>query len=247
MKNNLSFNSSLSKFGIGLFETIKVKDGIAIDLDTHIDRMLNSITCLALNINYEKRFLIDEIVKYIKKENITNKALRITVFDEGYNISIREIPYNKDAYNKGFKLTISPIVRGDSLIYRHKTTNYFENIYTKNIANKNGYNDGIFINSEGVILECSMSNIFFIRGNKVYTPSSKLPILNGTIKKRIIKICDELHIELVENEINISEISSFDFVFVTNSLMGAMKVTEIDKIEFSKENVIFNKIIECLG
>ncbi|MGO0882874.1 aminotransferase class IV [Clostridioides difficile] len=247
MKNNLSFNSSLSKFGIGLFETIKVKDGIAIDLDTHIDRMLNSIACLDLNINYEKRFLIDEIVKYIKKENIINKALRITVFDEGYNISVREIPYNKETYNKGFKLAMSPIVRGDSLIYRHKTTNYFENIYTKNIANKNGYNDGIFINSEGVILECSMSNIFFIRGSKVYTPSSKLPILNGTIKKRIIKICDELHIELVENEINISEISSFDFVFVTNSLMGAMKVTEIDKTEFSKENVIFDKIIECLG
>ncbi|MCC0640278.1 MULTISPECIES: aminotransferase class IV [unclassified Clostridioides] len=246
MKNNLSFNSSLSKFGIGLFETIKVKDGIAIDLNTHIDRMLNSITCLDLNINYEKRFLIDEIIKYIKKENIINKALRITVFDEGYNISIREIPYNKEAYNKGFKLTISPIVRGDSLIYRHKTTNYFENIYTKNIANKNGYNDGIFINSDGVILECSMSNIFFIRGSKVYTPSSKLPILNGTIKKRIIKICDELHIELMENEINISEISSFDFVFVTNSLMGAMKVTEIDKTEFGRENIIFNKIIECL-
>ncbi|MCC0719424.1 MULTISPECIES: aminotransferase class IV [unclassified Clostridioides] len=246
MKNNLSFNSSLSKFGIGLFETIKVKDGIAIDLNTHIDRMLNSITCLDLNINYEKRFLIDEIVKYIEKENIINKALRITVFDEGYNISIREIPYNKETYNKGLKLTISPIVRGDSLIYRHKTTNYFENIYTKDIANKNGYNDGIFINSDGVILECSMSNIFFIRGSKVYTPSSKLPILNGTIKKRIIKICDELHIELVENEINISEISSFDFVFVTNSLMGAMKVTEIDKTEFNKENVIFNKIIECL-
>ncbi|MCC0648199.1 aminotransferase class IV [Clostridioides sp. ZZV15-6598] len=246
MKNNLSFNSSLSKFGIGLFETIKIKDGIAIDLNTHIDRMLNSITCLDLNINYEKRFLIDEIVKYINKENIINKALRITVFDEGYNISIREIPYNKEVYNKGFKLTISPIIRGDSLIYRHKTTNYFENIYTKNIANKNGYNDGIFINSDGVILECSMSNIFFIRGSKVYTPSSKLPILNGTIKKRIIKICDELHIELVENEINISEISSFDFVFVTNSLMGAMKVTEIDKTEFGKENVVFNKIIECL-
>lgn len=246
MKNNLSFNSSLSKFGIGLFETIKVKDGIAIDLNTHIDRMLNSITCLDLNINYEKRFLTEEIIKYIKKENIINKALRITVFDEGYNISIREIPYNEETYNKGFKLTMSPIVRGDSLIYRHKTTNYFENIYTKNIANKNGYNDGIFINSEGVILECSMSNIFFIKGSKVYTPSSKLPILNGTIKKRIIKICDELHIELVENEINISEISSFDFVFVTNSLMGAMKVTEIDKTEFSKENVVFNKIIECL-
>lgn len=111
---------------------------------------------------------------------------------------------------------------------------------------KTGYNDGIFLNSEGVILECSMSNIFFIKGERVYTPSDRLPILNGIIKKRIIEICDELHIELIENEINISEISSFDFVFVTNSLMGAIKVTEIDKIKFNKENVVFDKIVKLL-
>ncbi|MCC0685185.1 aminotransferase class IV [Clostridioides sp. ZZV15-6383] len=246
MKNSVGFDSSLSKFGIGLFETIKVKNGIPIDLNIHIERMLSSIKCLDLDINYKKDLLINEIVTYIKKENVINKALRITVFDEGYNISIRDIPYNQETYDKGFRLTISPIVRGNSLIHRHKTTNYFENIYTKNVANKDGYNDGIFVNSDGVILECSMSNIFFIKGERVYTPSGKLPILNGIIKKRIIKICDELHIELVENEINMLEISSFDFVFVTNSLMGAMKVTEIDKIKFNKENVIFDKIVELL-
>ncbi|CZR96821.1 MULTISPECIES: aminotransferase class IV [unclassified Clostridioides] len=246
MKNNVGFDSSLSKFGIGLFETIKVEHGIAIDLNLHIERMLNSIRCLELDIKHEKDFLINEINTYIKKETIVDKALRITVFDKGYNISIRDIPYNQETYEKGFKLTVSPIIRGDSLIHRHKTTNYFENIYTKNFANKDGYDDGIFVNSEGVILECSMSNIFFIKGEIVYTPSGKLPILNGIIKKRIINICDELHIELVENEINISEISSFDFVFVTNSLMGAMKVTEIDKIKFYEKNAIFDKIVEYL-
>lgn len=246
MKNNVGFDSSLSKFGIGLFETIKVEHGIAIDLNLHIERMLNSIRCLELDIKHEKDFLINEINTYIKKETIVDKALRITVFDKGYNISIRDIPYNQETYEKGFKLTVSPIIRGDSLIHRYKTTNYFENIYTKNFANKDGYDDGIFVNSEGVILECSMSNIFFIKGEIVYTPSGKLPILNGIIKKRIINICDELHIELVENEINISEISSFDFVFVTNSLMGAMKVTEIDKIKFYEKNAIFDKIVEYL-
>ncbi|MCI9975922.1 aminotransferase class IV [Clostridioides sp. GD02404] len=246
MKNNVGFDSSLSKFGIGLFETIKVEHGIAIDLNLHIERMLNSIRCLELDIKHEKDFLINEINTYIKKETIVDKALRITVFDKGYNISIRDIPYNQETYENGFKLTVSPIIRGDSLIHRHKTTNYFENIYTKNFANKDGYDDGIFVNSVGVILECSMSNIFFIKGEIVYTPSGKLPILNGIIKKRIINICDELHIELVENEINISEISSFDFVFVTNSLMGAMKVTEIDKIKFYEKNAIFDKIVEYL-
>ena len=57
---------------------------------------------------------------YIKHNNIKNKALRVTLFDEGYNISTRDIIYNDKMYNKGFKLTISPIKRGDSIIYRHK-------------------------------------------------------------------------------------------------------------------------------
>lgn len=35
-------------------------------------------------------------------------------------------------------------------------------------------------------------------------------------------------------------------LFVTNSLMGAIKVTEIDKIKFNKENVVFDKIVKLL-
>ncbi len=68
MKNNVGFDSSLSKFGIGLFETIKVKNGLPIDLNIHVERMLSSINCLDLDINYKKDFLINEIVTYIKKE-----------------------------------------------------------------------------------------------------------------------------------------------------------------------------------
>ena len=51
-----------------------------------------------------------------------------------------------------------------------------------------------------------MSNIFFIKDNIVYTPSSKLPLLNGVVKKRIMDICVELNIELIEKNINIEDI-----------------------------------------
>ncbi|WKK94349.1 aminotransferase class IV [Clostridioides difficile] len=77
MKNNVGFDSSLSKFGIGLFETIRVKNGIAVDLDIHIERMLSSINCLDLDINYTKDFLINEIVTYIKKKMSLIKHLEL--------------------------------------------------------------------------------------------------------------------------------------------------------------------------
>ena len=143
-------------------------------------------------------------------------------------------------------ITISPIKRGDSIIYRHKTTNYFENIYTKEYATKNGFDDAIFLSTEGKILECSMCNIFFIKNNKIYTPKDELPILNGIMKKRIEDICIELNIEVLKKEIYIDEINDFEFSFVTNSLMGAMKVKLIENTKYNNDNILFKKILSKL-
>ena len=231
MKNNISFNSKLSKFGIGLFETIKIENE-PIDFDLHMNRLYNSVRDLNIKIDIDKSTLKDKVLMYIKHNNIKNKALRVTLFDEGYNISTRDIIYNDKMYNEGFKLTISPIKRGDSIIYRHAT--------------KNGFDDAIFLSTEGKILECSMCNIFFIKDNKIYTPKDELPILNGIMKKRIEDICIELNIEVVKKEIYIDEINDFEFSFVTNSLMGAMKVKLIENTKYNNDNILFKKILSKL-
>lgn len=245
MKNNVSFNSELSKFGIGLFETIKVEE-VPLDLDLHMNRMFKSIESLNMNIKYHKEYLTQTILNYIDDNKIKNKALRITVFDEGYNISTRPITYNEETYNKGFKLTISPIKRGDSIIYKHKTTNYYENIYTKKYATENNFDDGLFVNYEDIILECSMSNIFFIKEDKIYTPHNELPILNGIMKIKILDTCKKLNIEVIEGEIKLKDIKNFDFAFISNSLMKAIKISRINEISYPSNNEIFKKIISYI-
>ena len=213
MKNNVSFNSELAKFGIGLFETIKVTN-YPLDLDLHINRLYNSAKELNLNINKEKEFY--------KKT------------------------YNEDTYKKGFSLCISPIKRGNSIIYRHKTTNYYESIYSKHYATDRGFDDAIFLDSFSNILECSMSNIFFIKQNTLYTPKKTSPLLNGIMKLNIETICKKLNINLVECDINISSIDEFESVFVTNSLMGIMPVTNIEKNNYNKENKLIKILKENL-
>ncbi len=208
-----------------------------------MNRLYNSVKDLNIKIDIDKNILKEEVLMHIKYNNIKNKALRVTLFDEGYNISTRDIIYNDKMYNEGVKLTISPIKRGDSIIYRHKTTNYFENIYTKEYATKNGFDDAIFLSIEDKILECSMCNIFFIKDNKIYTPNEELPILNGIMKRRIEDICVELNIEVIKKEIYIDEINDFEFSFITNSLMGAMKVKLIENTEYNNDNILFKKIL----
>lgn len=244
MKNSASFESSLSRFGIGLFETIKVINGKPIFIDEHMDRIYDSIRELDINFKISKDSLKEEIFKYIENEDY--KALRITVFDEGYNLSLRNINYTCEDYINGYKINISPIRRGNSFIYKHKTTNYAENIYSKKYAADNGYDEAIFINTENKILEGSMTNIFFIKDKKVYTPKEDMYILPGIIRNEIIKIIRDLNIQILECEIDFKEIHEFDFCFITNSLVDIIKVNNIEDIQYKKENDLFNQIVSKL-
>ena len=245
MKNSVSFNSNLSRFGIGVFETIKVTDR-PLYLEYHLNRAFNSIFELDIITKVRKEDLRKYILDYIKDNNIQNKALRVTIFDEGYNLSTRDIIYDENSYRKGFGLTISPIKRGKSILNYHKTTNYFENIYSKNYASKNNFDDSIFIDYKGNILECSFSNIFFIKDKTIVTPDKSLPILNGITRKRVISFCIG-KFDIIYENINIEDIKRFDFCFITNSLMGCMRVNKIDDHFFERKNEIFEIIKENIN
>ncbi len=240
MKNKVSFNSELTKFGIGIFETMKVINGKVIFLDEHLSRMYNSIEKLNLNIGIRKSELEERIHYYTEK--VEYKALRVSVHDEGFNIQLRDIGYTCDDYKEGFKLNISPIKRGKSILYNHKTTNYFENMYSKKYALSRNFNEALMVSLNDEVLEGSMTNIFFIKENKVYTPVIDESALPGIIRFKVIDICKKMNIELIEKIIKLDEIKEFEFCFITNSLMDLMKVITINNINYQKENNIFRKI-----
>ena len=240
MKNNISVQSRLFKFGIGVFETIKILNK-PIDIDKHVNRVYNSMIKLEIN-NIPKEYIKKYIIDYIDENKIKNKVLRITIFDEGFNISTRDISYTNEMYKKGVSLTISDIIRSENILYRHKTTNYFENIYSKEKANKNGFFDAIFVNNKNEILETSISNIFFIKNETIFTPKSTQPILNGIMKDKVKQICNYYKIDYIEKEIDLDEIKQYDACFITNSIMGAMKVNKIDSCFYDYDNEVLDKI-----
>lgn len=240
MNNKVSFDSELAKFGIGLFETIKVYQGKSLFLREHLDRLYNSLDKLNIPIVITKEKLKKEIIEYVKE--LDYKAFRVTVFSDGYNFALREIPYKEKDYEKGYKLKIAPLKRGYSPLYFHKHVNYFENIYAKRQVLKKGYDEALFINMDNKVMEGSMSNIFFIKGNKIITPKKEIGLLPGIIRQKVIEIADNLKLDLIEKEIDLKELKEFDFPFITNSLMDLMPVKEIEEIKYKKESDIFKQI-----
>ncbi|MCM8710923.1 aminotransferase class IV [Clostridium sp. SYSU_GA19001] len=216
-------------FGRGLFETILVKDK-PIFLDEHIDRINEGLKKLNINKIITKDYFMDNFYKLKQK----NCALKLVVTEANTLFSTREIPYTENHYEKGFSLKLSLIKRNpESHGVYLKTLNYLDNIIEKETASKEGFDEVIFENTYGYIAEGSTSNIFFIKDNILYTPSIKCGLLNGIIRKWVIS-----NFNVIEGNFTLKDILNSEGAFITNSLLGIMKVSSINNNNIETSSLI---------
>ena len=204
-------------FGRGVFETILVKDK-PIFLKEHISRLNEGIKIL----NIGDKVIEEDILNIINKHNIKYCGLKIVVTEKNIVLEKRDIPYKSDDYLKGFSLKLSNINRNSkSKLSYIKSINYLENILEREEALNSGYNEVLFLNEKGYLSEGSMSNIFIIKDKEIYTPSIKCGLLPGIVRNFLIK-----EYKIIEKELTLEDIMMADEIFITNSLLGIMRISK---------------------
>jgi len=113
-----------------------------------------------------------------------------------------------------------------------KSTNYLENILAKEEANRNDAEEGLWLNTKGYISEGTMSNLFFIKDETLFTPSLASGCLPGTRRQLILDLARSLQIPTHEGLFPCSNLLAADEVFMTNALMGIMPVRQVDDLPF---------------
>ena len=90
-----------------------------------------------------------------------------------------------------------------------------------------GINEKVFVNTKGQISEGTVSNIFFVRKNMIYTPQLSCGLLPGILREYVMS-----KFSVVETIIYPDELMYYEECFVTNSLMGVMPVRQLGNICF---------------
>ena len=217
-------------FGKGVFETILFLEK-PIFLKEHIERLKNGMKELGLE-ELEEEMLLD----YISLNFIKNKAVKILVTPQNIIITEREIPYIEEDYIQGSSLKLSKVRRNStSMLCYIKSTNYIENMIEKNKAKEDGFKDVLFLNENGYLSETSCANIFIVKNDKIYTPKVSCGLLNGIIRMWVIE-----NFPVIEKELRLDDLKNADEVFITNSLMGIMKVKKFEDIEYKNNKIIKN-------
>ena len=239
------------QFGLGAFETISVVDGRLIFLDRHLRRLEDTARFLNLGMPAERGIDRITVLEYLRKwmsehdyrdqsGHMRRCALKIMLTQENVVFSMRDNPYTPDIYERGFAMDISNVRRNETspFVY-HKTMNYGDCILEKRRSVKAGMDERIFLNTKGQICEGTVSNIFFVRDGRIYTPAIDSGLLPGTVREYI---CESEAV--TQTVIFPDELSSYQECFVTNSLMGIMPVRQLGNVIFRERSVADGLIAE---
>ena len=232
-------------YGYGLFETLLILRGKPVFFDEHIKRLNDSAEFFNIKV-FSKEAILEWLMNLINVHKVCNGRARImlTATDKALNndklssklfITVSScVPYAEENYARGARLGFLSFTRNsNSIIIKHKTINYLENIMGQQHARMNNWDEALFLNSEGFIAEGTKSNIFLVVGNnKLITPDVESGILPGITRAKIIEIATKEGFTVMEKKVSIEELASAEECFICNSLMGIMPVSFIMKSDY---------------
>lgn len=229
-------------YGDGIFETIRIYNGIPFMLDEHMDRLIAGLKTL----RFQKvpAGIKVHASRVIEANKIRNGVLRIAVTrgetiagidpivckGPSVVINAREcVPYPEEAYLKGYRAIIARTRKDQrSTLCQVKSANFLTHIIAKGEASDAGVDDAIMLNHEGFLAEATVSNIFMVKGNHILTPSLESGILPGITRQVVIELAVEMGFDVKQMEVRQEELYSADEAFLTNSLMEIMPLIEVD-------------------
>lgn len=245
--------SPTSQFGANVFEGLrgywndKEKQLYVFKLEDHTKRLLNSIKMMRFEEKYSSDFLKSSCLEIIKANNFKEDiAIRQTVFLDGFGSWFASFPIemfiapiakkrllSKD--KKGVTCCISSWERinDNSMSPKIKVgANYINSRAGQMEALRNGYDFAIFLNSIGKISEGPGSCVFFIKDEKLITPSVTSSILESITRSTIIQLAnEELGLTVEEREVDRTELYTADEIFLCGTAVEIVPVIEIDRIK----------------
>ena len=113
---------------------------------------------------------------------------------------------------------------------RAKITGIYANsALAKTEANLNGFDEAIMLDERGHVSEGSGENIFIVQGDQVITPPPSSNILVGITRDTVMTLVrEELGLQIVERDIDRTELYTSDECFMTGTAAHVTPVVELD-------------------
>jgi branched-chain amino acid aminotransferase len=125
---------------------------------------------------------------------------------------------------------------------------YYISAGAKAEAHARGFDDAIMLTQSGKVSEGSAMNIFMVRDGVLITPPVTECILEGITRKSVIQLAKSMNIEVVERQIDLSEILyCADEVFFTGTAAKITPCKKVENITLNSDRPICQKLQKALS
>jgi branched-chain amino acid aminotransferase len=233
-------------YGDGVFEGIRFYNDRVFRLEEHIDRLWDSARAIALDMPMSKSELVAAILETIRQNDLHDGYVRLIVTrgvgslglspDTCRRPSIIIIAatialYPEELYHKGLTMVTCSTRRTPpaALSPRVKSLNYLSNILGKLEAQNAGAGEGLMLNEQGYVSECTGDNIFIVKKGEISTPHLSSGILAGVTRAVVFELAEKLSIRAVERELIRHDIYTADECFLTGTAAEVIPAVQLDR------------------
>ncbi|PPC94927.1 MAG: aminodeoxychorismate lyase [Methylotenera sp.] len=242
-------------YGDGVFRTMKIRDGQPISWPFHYQKLVADCAVIGI-VCPSAELLVSDIQQLFPIEEFDNGEVSVAKIiitrgegERGYAPPAVTIPtrvlikssmptYLDAHYLSGVRLhlcdtrlALQPKLAGI------KHLNRLENILARMEWREESIFDGLMMDMQSNVIECTMSNIFARVGSHLYTPDLSQCGVAGITRQRILGLESLLGLNCSEVRITLPELLSADEVIVCNSLYGAFQVTAIGNQTWEQQSL----------
>ncbi|MED5580335.1 MAG: aminotransferase class IV [Nitrospinota bacterium] len=244
----IPFDDHMVHRGHGIFDTAAIVNGKVYDLHAHLDRFLISAQNSKLELPFSKEEMKKIILETTASSNRRDGSIRYWISSGTGNLGLIPpeeaqpaffvmifggLDYPERYYSEGMKVITTSYPIKPTLYAVTKSTNYLPNTLMQLEAKEKGFDNGIFIDSNGHVGEGSNMNTAFVSQDKKLIHPRFENILSGCTAKRLLELAELLKEKGIIKDINICDITvqeareSKEMMFIGSSI-GVAPIVEWD-------------------
>jgi 4-amino-4-deoxychorismate lyase len=236
-------------FGDGVFRTLAVRAGRALNWQWHYRRLLADCELLGLQAP-AAALLLQEIAQVAPGDAVAKVVVTRGLGAPGYAID-REAPptrivaafpapvHNPAFARDGVRVRRCALVLGEQpRLAGAKTLNRLENVLARSEWDDPAVAEGLLADASGRVIEGTRSNLFVVTRGVLATPDLARCGVVGAQRERARQLLQEAGIECRVRDLEWRDVESADEIFLTNSLIGAWPVARLDERRWTPGPVV---------
>lgn len=232
-------------YGDGLFEGIRAYGRKVFKLREHVRRLFFGANALGIEMSVTEEHFVNSVLEVCRTNELVDGYIRVSV-SRGVTlgldprkcnepttvISTSQLAlYPEEMYQNGLEvITCSTRVPpAQAIDPRIKSLGkYVCNIQAKMEANMVNAGEGLMLNVEGFVAECTGDNIFVVKDGKIGTPPATAGILEGITRETVMNLARIDGIEVTEKMMTLFDIFTADECFLTGTAAEVIPMVMLD-------------------